>query len=334
MSITKDQGEKIQIMRGLCIVAVVFIHVCFGSAYDLYISALGNYCVGSFLFLSGFFTYEKRVFPVGKFYKKRGLRILVPYLLWSLIYTAYSGDFSGFFYKLLTGQCCSIYYYIIVYLQLILLTPLLVKIMKTKLWWIILCISPFGILGEYMIALKTDYLLIYPWNINNFVVWISYYYIGVLIVNKSLEKKVTSISWMGVIGMIVVAGGLSVFEARWWLDFGREDFATTPAKLSVFLWTLSVLLVLLKWMSTKNPKEINFGWKVLKYIGDASFGIYLVHQLIIQVLGQWGVLRFHRMINYLLVMGVSFCIVWGLKSFLVGIWKDKGKQWAQWIGCM
>lgn len=145
MKPSETQSMQIQILRGLAIIAVVLTHTLPtpGFSHVLFRPFI-NFAVGLFLFLSGCLTPLERFYPTkadsnhGKsmasnifaFYRKRLGRVIPPYLLWSLVYTVYHGRYADFLPRLLTGRCCGIYYFIIVYVQLTLLTPLLCFVIK------------------------------------------------------------------------------------------------------------------------------------------------------------------------------------------------------------
>lgn len=61
MIINKEQSYKIQLLRGLAIIAVVFIHNTPTGMSQVYLRPFMNFSVGLFLFLSGLLTNFKKV---------------------------------------------------------------------------------------------------------------------------------------------------------------------------------------------------------------------------------------------------------------------------------
>jgi len=53
MRLTSQQSNKIQIARGLAIIAVVFIHNTPSGLAQVFCRPFLNFCVGLFLFISG-----------------------------------------------------------------------------------------------------------------------------------------------------------------------------------------------------------------------------------------------------------------------------------------
>lgn len=85
--ISADQSTKIQAVRGLAIIAVVIIPVIhctpdFSMPVEVFFKPFVNFAVGTFLFLSGLLSNVTMWKPL-----KRIKKILIPYVIWTLIYT-------------------------------------------------------------------------------------------------------------------------------------------------------------------------------------------------------------------------------------------------------
>ena len=63
---------------------------------------------------------------------------------------------------------------------------------------------------------------------------------------------------------------------------GRDDFANTQVKLSAMCTAIVVCVLISSIVLNKSERK---PFKLFVLIGDASFGIYLIHQLLI---GIWG----------------------------------------------
>ena len=160
-----------------------------------------------------------------KFYRKRILAVLIPYVLFTIIYTVISGyrlgvaDVSREISKnLVTTSGQYTLYYLAVYVQLVLLTPLLTKIadQKSKLAnAIILLIQPIFIACLYFGAGSGAILKIAPFYIMFFSAWLSYYYLGLLIGNNLIKIKAKSLTLV----MMSIAGiALQIAEGFIWLN--------------------------------------------------------------------------------------------------------------------
>ena len=79
VSVSDSVSTKIQALRGLAIIAVVFIHCTPGGLAQVIYRPFLNIGVGLFLFFSGMLSDAKKWNP-----KKRLIKILIPYAIWTL----------------------------------------------------------------------------------------------------------------------------------------------------------------------------------------------------------------------------------------------------------
>lgn len=108
--------------------AVIIIHTC-PSSMEVWVRPFVNFAVAMFLFLSGYLTVFDRYSSNKqwlRFYWKRSIRVLVPYMIWTFLYTVLSPRNIGtrFLYNIATAGGGANLYYIFVYVQLALFTPL------------------------------------------------------------------------------------------------------------------------------------------------------------------------------------------------------------------
>ena len=74
-------NKKIQIMRGLSIIAVIVIHTYAWGGYGVIIRPLVNFAVGMFIFLSGYLTKENENGVYRDIIYRRIKKIIVPYII-------------------------------------------------------------------------------------------------------------------------------------------------------------------------------------------------------------------------------------------------------------
>lgn len=139
------KSNKVQVLRGLAIIAVVFIHTSPKGFPQVYVRPFVNFAVPLFLFLSGYLTNinQDDWFAFGR---KRVARVLVPYIVWSLVYTVLFFHPNKMVFNLLTTKAAIPFYYIFVYIQFVLLTPLIGYMSKSKWSWVGWAISPSSLL--------------------------------------------------------------------------------------------------------------------------------------------------------------------------------------------
>ena len=143
LMITKEESVKIQVLRGISIIAVIFIHVSASATFygQLFLRPFLNFAVPCFIFLSGYLT-KLPVDNYAVFAKKRLKKVLVPYFIWSTVYMAHDkvssiGDIINYY---LTGY--SILYYLVMYSWFVVLTPVIGKLLMSKKRWIGWIITP------------------------------------------------------------------------------------------------------------------------------------------------------------------------------------------------
>lgn len=276
----KEKLDNIQIIRALCIIAVVSIHTCPSGQIGILLRPFLNFCVAIFIFLSGYLT-KIPIEDNSQFIKRRTLRIIFPYIIWSVIYTIIYNDYNNFILKFLTARCCGIYYYLFVYIQLVLITPILASIINKKHKYLIYSITPIFIFILYILNILR-YQVSFPFNAIFFPMWISYYAIGLTIGNK---KSTIQISLKSSLILYFIGILLQLIEGELWNYFNNYNMATTQIKLSNFITNIGVIFII----SNLINKEFKFNkiiYKILVTLGDYSFGIYLTHMILVSILNK------------------------------------------------
>mgnify|MGYP003461437318 CR=1 FL=1 len=281
----KDQ--RIQTFRAMAIIAVVMVHTMPPGNWQIFLRPLINFPVATFLFLSGYLTRESNE-NWSAFYRRRLSRIAVPYIVWTVIYSLPDISSSGLIAlakNLVSANACGTLYYIFVYAQFVLLTPFLFKLAKSRyryLGWLIAPVSvllfkyygySFGIhMNKYLYLLWSDLCL----------GWFTFYYLGLLLGNKIINKKYNLPTLTTVYAVSIV---LQMIEGYIWakLDAGN---CGSQLKLSSLLSSSIFVLILytLLQSNTFQPRS-----RILTLIGEYSFGIYLSHILFIRLLEYWGI---------------------------------------------
>ena len=274
-----QKNVKIQILRGIAVIAVVLIHTCNGGMWQVYCRPFLNFAVAMFLFLSGYLTkVDNDNWPA--LFKRRTVRVIIPYLIWTVLYTLPHLDPKLFAINLVTTWSAPTLYYIFVYIQFVLLTPLLGKLAKSKWQWVGWMIAPVSIL------IFKYYWLLTGKELNQYVSivwglsclgWFTYYYLGLLLGNSLLKRKFNP--WV-VLALWTVSIPLQMGEGYALLQLGDYNCGT-QMKMSVFL-TSTLFLLLSYWWLTNDKLSARKG--VLSFLGDYSFGIFLSHMMVIRVM--------------------------------------------------
>lgn len=313
-------------LRAAAVFAVVLIHTCPPGYWQVLLRPFINFAVAAFLFLSGYLTGTDRS-DWGAFYKKRIVRVIIPYIVWTLLYTTYNFignefEFKRYIINLLTTKSTQTLYYIFVYIQFVLLTPLLGKLAKSKYRWLGFAVSPVSL------VIFKYYWLISGVEINEYIStiwnicclgWFTFYYLGLLLGNGYIVKQYDIKKLLIFYGLSIA---LQMLEGYGWLKLGETNCGT-QLKLSSML-TSSIFLLMAYWYI--NNKSITRTNKAVVLIGDYSFGIYLSHIMVMNLL--YRVPLFHKIpfgINSIIILLLSFCFVF------IGR-KICGDKLSKWLG--
>lgn len=272
-----------------------------------------------FVFLSGYLT-NINIPDIKNFYKKRILKVAIPYIIWSVIYIVVTKNICNALKLMVTAKAAAPLYFIFVYIQLVLITPLISKLINSRFSWICWIISPVTIIVVRYILPVTGIELGFPFPGTIFLPWFIYYYLGLLLGNKKITYKLSMCkSILIYVGAIIV----SEIEGFIWYNFDNFDMATTQLRLSSMTVSLSVILIAYLYINS-HRNSLSWFEIALKKLGDASFGIYLSHILIIMIINRIYS-GFVFPILTALTVAISFvCVIIGKKI--------SGKRFSKYLG--
>lgn len=274
------KNSKVQFIRGMAITAVVMIHTTPPGYWQVFCKPFINFAVAAFLFLSGYLTKLDQDDWKG-FYRRRIGRLLLPYIVWSVIYSIpdiCSKGLTVLFKNLLTANSCSILYYVFVYVQFVLLTPLMGRLARSKYRFIGWFIAPVSVMAFKYYSLFTGFCpgkhMSLIWS-DLCLGWFTFYYLGLVLGNRIIERSYPMskfISWYAVSIL------LQMFEGYVWSSYDMVGCGS-QLKLSSLLSSSIFMLIIHTYLEDKSrPCRCRFMCK----IGDHSFGIYLSHILILK----------------------------------------------------
>lgn len=205
-------------------------------------------------------------------------------MIWSLLYSVtellkavYSGNgihWLGFIYRFIVGKSATPFYYIIVLMQLTMMTPWLVKIVKQN-----------GIFSRILWLVTPVYLVyLYTWNYivgtsprlyeTLFPAWFGFYYLGIQ-VRCGWKLKGNGYAVAATLLLSCVeAVGLRAAE----FDIG---FYTSQITAGSFLYSVAMI----GWFLKKNENSCR-GCRLLSKIGDCSYGIFYIHMAVLMLVGR------------------------------------------------
>lgn len=320
----RKKNNFIQVVRAFAIIAVVMIHTCPSGIEQVIYRPFINFPVATFLFLSGYLTRIENDNWYA-FYKKRIVRVIVPYIIWTILHDLpiiIATKEIIVLKNLLTATASEPLYYIFVYIQFVLLTPWLGRLAKSKFQWVGWVITPISLIAFKYYSLLSgiefhDYISII-WS-DACLNWFTFYYSGLILGNKIINRNF-SLNTLGMLYIISIA--LQMLEGFVWYEFG-ENNCGTQQKLTTLLSSTLFLLIVYTLIKKGNIVIKN---KLLVLLGDYSFGIYLCNVMVIICLSKtsfYNIMPFP--LNSIIVISIS------LAACYIGS-RILGERISSWFG--
>lgn len=321
-----------QFLRGLSIIAVIACHLpgCFSMdegilnySFYLCVRQIVSFCTAVFIFMAGYFVNQERWQDRSLAnIKSRLSRLAIPYLLYSFLYIMWDIVIGGGYFsvkeiiiKLLTGSAKAPLYYVIVLIQLTILTPALIRICKSKYYYVVYLISPiyWALLYAYIIMNYN-----YPDYYNvPFLGWIIFYYLGMNC--KKEAEHIRKVSGFGKTGIVISMFLLCIVEAvilTYYTSNGRV--AAMQMKWSSMLFAISICILFYNKKNVNSPREKRP--TIIKFIieiGNYSYGIFYLHEFLISIVIH--ILNYRTWFHYYVYYLAAWIIVTLLSFFAVKI---------------
>lgn len=309
----------IQVFRAIAIILVVFGHTCPPGHYLYLCRPLINCSVAIFLYLSGYLTKaDNRNWP--GLFKRRISRVGIPYVLWTVLYS-WADNTHEMWFNLLTASAASPLYYIFVYIQLVLLTPWMVKLARSRYQFIGWLISPvsiiiFSYLKVFGVVDYHPHVQLIWWD--SCLGWFTFYYLGLILGNRI---KVIHYPLRTLMTLFIISLLIQMAEGYGWFRMGVVDCGSLHKLSTLLTSSLCVLVV-----QTLLEKGVDVKSKTLRLIGDYSFGIYMSHIMVLLGLRLTPV--YHSIpfpVNSIVLLLLTFAVCWLIHRVC-------GKKVSHWLG--
>lgn len=310
-----DKNTNIQwfdTLRSLAMIGVIIIHISSPLLNMVYgrnmpfwwignvLDSAVRFAVPLFLMLSGT-TLLGKEYKLGEFYKKRVLRVLVPFLFWMIVYWIYRWttlspkmqphDISNVLKwgadLFLKEGISKHFWYIYMILFIYLFVPFLGKgLRKLNLS----VISNLLLLWAAMtFVLKSIPLNMYNWSGNYATKFLGYFlYSGYLVLGYYLYKLPVNLSKIRIGAAFIFLVSVVVLSVSTFF-FSREAHKPDLSMYSYLsINTIIQSIAVYLWMKDLNFKSKVINWSK-KTISNYSYGIYLVHVMIIGILFDNGI---------------------------------------------
>ncbi len=260
-----------------------------------------------FMFVTAFalvYVYYGKPFSAKRFWKRRSIGVVLPYVFWSLLYVLVNPhpDSPLLFMRtllldLLTGNASYQLYYILLTIEFYLLLPWFLKFLRRVAQhpWITLGLS-FALEVAMLYAINNDLqMLPVPGGVlsfltqftDRFVLVYQFYFVLGAMVALHLQQVRAFMSrhgaWVfgGMIAALAALGLYYVVETQ----LEQVSIGSAVAVLQpVMAFYSAAVIAFLYWLAYRrvtrlSQREASRGQRLWHIFSDASFGIYLVHPL-------------------------------------------------------
>ena len=286
------------------------------------LNVLPRACVALFVFASSYLQFPLH-YPTGEFFRRRAVRILIPFAFWSVVYALAWGNPVQNFKDLLlnfnyaAGHMWFVYMLVGLYLIMPLLSPWAEKVGKKELLvYIGICFfttviplirqwaggaapviyGPSGIPNAAKYPLWGEA----SWNTYGVFYYLSGF-VGYMLLGLYFRRFVGELGWGRTLGIAVPVflAGFGIccggFLSRVWADCDGVFPIEGPVGLAA-LWegpwlndTAGVALMTLSWILIfrKITGEDGFYKAVIKPLSKAGYGMYLGHMIVLGLISGW-----------------------------------------------
>ena len=333
----KSEFFWIDVLRALATICVVMLHISASLLYDFNIDSMGHWWVGNiydgsvrfsvpiFFMISGALLLSKD-YALSDFMKKRFIRLIPPFLFWSLVYIAYTllymfyrgdtftiNDILNFIgTSFLEGSQFHLWFVYMI-IGLYLLVPMVRKWIRTAspgsilialFIWLVFVIFNYGELISYKPTLDFRYYLGY----------LGYMILGYFLLKNN--NKLINNKWVAV-SLIFIGNALTIV-GTYFISLKSGSFISnlySYLTVNVILSAAGVFLFFKNFTITNDRLRL-----VISFISRNSYGIYLVHALIMMLLSivgidaEMGNPLFSIPLTTLLCVSLSSLVIWGMKK--------------------
>lgn len=340
----QERKIELDVLRGLAIIAVVLIHSIDvvlrssnspfpGRNFYVAVDQLSRFCVPMFVAVSGFVlakNYQEKL-PIFSFFKKRIWRLIPPYLFYSFLAYSflrlptvfYQNEQFSVWQIIFLGKADFPYYFVPMIVQLYLLFPLLILLLKKKNVTLLVGALAFQAVTIAFFTFQNEIRKVWGpdfSDLNQYLFsgsWIFYFALGAFM--AQLRNKIPLRLNKLFLTAAILGAVWSVFDSFNMLDRGWGILtATRFTRFSVMAYCSCLIVWILS-----NPEAIKRMPRIinasLSAIGRNSYQIYLIHMLVLRIL----LMNFSSLITenlLLLSTGVIFLsqsLTWALSIIVL-----------------
>ncbi|MFP7176823.1 acyltransferase [Priestia filamentosa] len=313
-------------LRILATIAVVTIHLAYETlAVNLHDQHLSNWLTGNlfdsmsrfavpvFVMISGaLLLNDKRELTYKFFFQRRFNKVLIPFIGWSAIYYVYEVHEGNFqlsisdFIELILSNSISVHlWFMYMILAMYIVTPLLKIFVKhASKKDILYCLSLWFLVAVLLRILNQYFELSFYIELNYTANYVGYFILGYYLSHYEIPIKWRRMSYIGiVIGLFSTFVGtyLATLQTKGVLnEFWYEDQSPNVLLVSIGLF------IFFRYQLTKREMKIPY---LAQLINTSSFGIYLIHILVIRVLYDSVIMKLFLNLHAFIAIPISILIV-------------------------
>jgi probable poly-beta-1,6-N-acetyl-D-glucosamine export protein len=303
--------------------------------FDTTINQVGRFTVPLFVILSGFSLAKAETshpFSFKRFWQRRAIRILPPYIFFSLINIAFQASFQlanwseklSFLWQAFQKGSGDYHLYF------------LVIIIQCYIGYPLLRLLPFSTFNLGLLAAFTVGVFALRWSIslfglfapiatyipdsNHWIFWLSYFLLGIWLARAPewFAQRVQHLSssiWGGIWAIAAILELSEFFFAA--LKIGSAEAVGHYGRPTVVLLTIAFLLWSMSWQYDKersgNGSDLpssrkEQGLKVIETLSNASFSVFLTHVWVLRLITPLEV-----------VGGFAYPVIAAIASWIVGV---------------
>jgi surface polysaccharide O-acyltransferase-like enzyme len=303
-----DRIPWVDFLRSVAIFLVIVIHTTGPLAYQWeniprsewmagnFYNAFARVSVPLLFMVSGYLLLGKQE-GISDFYRKRFRKVFIPFLFWSVFYLVWENGYRDFaflnaikavVYALLTTPASFhmwfLYELLAIYLFVPLMRVFIASAERVHLWYFTglwFLFGPVLEMTERMLDIQ------FAIDLGFLTSYIGFFIIGYLLGQIDFPPKVVVVA-----GAVYLLAGLYTMHATYSLTSQAGDYVQYYywyTRINIVLMSVSAFILLKK--SGENVTNANINLWVARF-AQASFGIYLVHVIVLIYLRRTGISAF------------------------------------------
>jgi surface polysaccharide O-acyltransferase-like enzyme len=247
-------------------------------------NATARIAVPLFFMVSGYLLLQKSD-EILFFFRRRGSKILIPFIVWSIIYLIYLDKAPSFrvgVVKILQDDVTAHLWFLYPLIGIYIVVPFLWGLTTPEKRIFLYFFVGMWFIAQPVYTLVDRYLNItIAIPLSFFEGYVGYFVLGYLLGTMKIDRRLLTIG-----GILWVAADLFTILITYFLTAANDNFSGifyTYLQPNIILASAGAYMLLM-WVGKLGVFQIPRLQKILLTISKASFGIYLIHPLIFKII--------------------------------------------------